>query len=81
MLTITNQGVTRELLWEAFRGKHDLRLRERYHSIFLVFDGRSCPEIAQWLCRDGETVRSRVHAVTQAGLQGLERKVIPGRPA
>jgi transposase len=80
MLTMTNPTVSRDQVWAAFRGAHDVRLRERYHSILLVLDGKSCPEIAQWLYRDEETIRGWVHAVNQAGLQGLECDPIPGRP-
>jgi transposase len=80
MLTITNPSVTRGPVWAAFRRARDVRWRERYHSILLVLDGKSCPEIAQWLYRDEETIRGWVHAVNQAGLQGLERDSIPGRP-
>jgi transposase len=43
-------------------------------------DGKSCPEIAQWLYRDEETVRAWLHALNEAGLRGLERAPIPGRP-
>jgi hypothetical protein len=49
MLTVTNTTVTREHVWTVFRRTPDVRLRERYHSILLLMDGRSCPEIAQWL--------------------------------
>jgi hypothetical protein len=49
MLAITNTTVTRQEVWTAFRRTHDSRLRERYHSILLLMDGRNCPEIAQWL--------------------------------
>jgi hypothetical protein len=52
MLTITYPSITREQVWEAFRGTHDVRLRERHHGILLVFDGKSRPEIAPWLYRD-----------------------------
>jgi transposase len=55
-------------------------LRERYHAILLLMDGKSCPEVAQWLYRDEETVRAWVHALNEAGLPGLERALIPGRP-
>jgi transposase len=81
MVTMTNPSVTREQVWEACRGAHNVRLRERYHGILLAVDGKSCSEIAQWLYRDEETIRSWVHAVNHVGLQGLEREVIPGRPA
>jgi transposase len=80
MLTITNPTVTREHVWTAFRRTHDARLRERYHSILLLMDGKSCPEIAQWLYRDEETVRAWLHAFNEAGFRGLERAPIPGRP-
>jgi transposase len=81
MLNITNPMITREQVWVEFRRTRDVRLRERYHGILLLLDGKSCPEIAQWLSRDEETIRSWVHAVNQAGLPGLERDLIPGRPA
>jgi transposase len=81
MLTVTNTSVTREHLWTVFRRTPDVRLRERYHAILLLIDGRSCPEVAQWLYRDEETIRSWVHAFNEAGLQGLECTPGPGRPA
>ena len=79
MLTITNTTVTRDEVWHAFRRTHDARLRERYHCMLLLMDGKGCPEVAQWLYRDEETIRSWVHAFNEAGLQGLERAAIPGR--
>jgi transposase len=80
MVTITNSMITREEVWRAFRRTPDVRLRERYHCILLLMDGRSCPEIARWLYRDEDTVRGWVHAFNSGGLQGLERAPIPGRP-
>jgi transposase len=80
MLTITNTTVTREVVWQAFRETSDVRLRERYHAILLLLDGKTCPEIGQWLYRDEDTIRSWVHAVNEAGLSGLDRAPIPGRP-
>ena len=81
MLTITNTTVDRRELWHAFRQTRDVRLRERYHCVLLVRDGRHCPDIAQLLYRDEETIRSWVHAFNEGGLSGLERATIPGRPA
>jgi transposase len=81
MLVITSSTVTRAEVWGVFRRTHDVRLRERYHCILLLMDGKSCPEIAQWLYRDEDTIRGWVHAFNAAGLQGLERELIPGRPA
>jgi hypothetical protein len=46
MANSTNPTVTRELVWAAFRQTHDVRLRERYHGLWLRLDGKSCPEIA-----------------------------------
>lgn len=81
MLTITNTTVTRDELRRAFRRTHEVRLRERYHCMLLLMDGKTCPEIAQWLYRDEDTIRGWVHAFNTEGLQGLERELIPGRPA
>jgi transposase len=80
MSPITNPMVTREHVWAACRQTSDGRLRERYHAIVLLMDGKSSPEIAQWLYRDEETIRAWVHALHEAGLPGLERATIPGRP-
>jgi transposase len=80
MLTITNTTVTRDEVWSAFRRTPDVRLRERYHSVLLLMDGRSCAEIAQWLYRDEETIRGWVHAFNAAGLLGLQHTPVPGRP-
>ncbi len=81
MVTMTNTTITRDEVWHAFRRTPDVRLRERYHGILLLMDGRSCSEIAQWLYRDEDTIRTWVHAFNEAGLPGLERAPIPGRPA
>jgi transposase len=81
MVTIRNTRVPREDVWRAFRQAHEARLRERYHGILLLIDGKSCREVAQWLYREEDTMRSWVHAFNQGGLQGLERESIPGRPA
>jgi transposase len=81
MVTITNTTVTRAEVWHTFRQTHDVRLRERYHCILLLMDGKNCSEIAQWLYREEDTIRRWVHAFNQGGLQGLERETIPGRPA
>jgi transposase len=78
---MTNTTVTREEVWRAFRRTHEVGLRERYHCILLVKDGKSRPEIAQWLYRDEDTVRGRVQAFNREGLLGLEREPVPGRPA
>jgi transposase len=80
-LAITNATATWEQVWAAFRRTHDVRLRERYHSILLLMDGNSCDEIAQWVYRDEKTIRPWVHTLPEAGLAGLERAPIPGRPA
>jgi transposase len=77
---ITNSTVTREQVWAAFRHTSAARLHGRYHAIVLLMEGKSCPEVAQWLYRDEEAIRAWVHALNEAGLRGLERATIPGRP-
>jgi transposase len=80
MLTITNTTVTREHVWTAFRRTHEARLRARSHRMLLLMEGRSGPAMAQWLYRDEETVRAWLQAFNEAGLRGLERAPVPGRP-
>ena len=80
MVTIMNTTGTREEVWTAFRRSHDVRLRARYHCLLLLMDGKSCPEIAPWLYRDEETMRSGVHALNAGGLPGLARAPLAGRP-
>jgi hypothetical protein len=58
MLTITNTTVTRAPVWTALHRTHNGRWREHYHAILLRMDGKSCSEIAQWLYRDEETIRT-----------------------
>jgi hypothetical protein len=48
LVTITTTTVTRAHVWMTFRRTHDGRWRERYHSILLLMEGKSCPEMAQW---------------------------------
>jgi transposase len=80
MGTMTPTAVTRAHVWAAFRRAPDVRLRERYHRILRLMDGKSCPEVAQWFYRDEETIRSWARAFHEAGLPGLERASSPGRP-
>jgi hypothetical protein len=51
MLTVPKMTVTRDAAWRAFRRTPDARLRERYHCLLLLIDGKSCPEIARWWYR------------------------------
>jgi hypothetical protein len=81
MLTVSHTTVTGDDVWRALRRMHDVRLREREHCLLRLRDGKSCPEIAPWLSREEDTMRSWGHAFNQGGLQGRERDAIPGRPA
>jgi transposase len=65
MVTVSNTTVPREAVWRALRQTHDARLRERYHCILLLLDGKSCPAIARWLYRKEDTIRNWVHAFNQ----------------
>jgi hypothetical protein len=49
MVTMTHPNVTGEQVWAAFRGTHEVRWRERYHGLLLVFEGQNCHAIAPWL--------------------------------
>jgi len=47
VVTITHTTITRDEVWRAFRRTPDVRLRERYHGMLLLIEGRSSPEMAQ----------------------------------
>jgi transposase len=79
-LEMTNTAVPRDEVEHACRRARDARLRERYHCLLRLLDGKSCPEMAQWLYRE-ESIRAWIHALNEAGLHGLARAPIPGRPA
>ena len=79
-MTITSTTVTREQVGRVFRRPPAVRLRERSPALWLWMDGKSGPEVARWRYRDEETIRAWVHALNGAGLHGLERAPIPGRP-
>ena len=80
MVTTTKTTITRDEVWRAFRRTPEVRLRERSHGILRLMGGRSCPERAQWLYRDADTVRDGGQAFNDEGLQGREREPIPGHP-
>ena len=77
MLKITHADVTRQTVWDAFRPCHEVRLRERYHAVLLWLDGHPCPDIAQWLYRDEDTIRLWIHAVNEQRLKAC--RVLPFR--
>jgi hypothetical protein len=81
MLSLTNTTVTREHVGAACRRPHAVRLRERSHPILLLMDGNSCSEIAPWRYRDEDPIRPWGQACNEAGVPGVERAPIPGRPA
>jgi hypothetical protein len=80
MLTLTSLTVTREHVWGACRHPAEGRWRARDHAISLLMAGKRGPAVAPWLSRDGDTRRAWGHAFHEAGLRGLARAPLPGRP-
>ena len=80
LLTSTHSTVTREPVWTAFRRTPEGRGRARDHAIVWLIEGKSGPEVAPWRYRAEATRRAWVHALHEAGLHGLARATIPGRP-
>lgn len=54
---------------------------ERAHYVLLSNDGKSVPEIAQSLSRNGHTIRLWLQRYTADGIKGLRTRKNPGRPA
>jgi hypothetical protein len=84
MGTMTPTAVTRAHVWAAFRRAPDVRLRERYHRILRLMDGKSCPEVAQRL-PSGFIGMRRLSAVgrersMRLGCQGWSGHRVQGAP-
>ncbi len=62
------------------RRTHEGRWRERDHGMWLWLEGKSSLAMAHERSREVETMRRGVHAINEAGLPGLARAPIPGRP-
>ena len=54
---------------------------ERAHYVLLSHMGKSVPEIAQHLSRNGHTVRLWLQRYVNDGISGLKTRIKPGRPA
>ncbi|MCE3233754.1 MAG: hypothetical protein K0R98_2011 [Rickettsiaceae bacterium] len=54
---------------------------ERAHYVLLSNDGKSVPEIAQHLSRNGHTIRLWLQRYCTDGIKGLKTRKNPGRPA
>jgi hypothetical protein len=67
-------------MWAALRRTPGIRFARALSCHFAADGWEKLPELAQWLYRDEETMRARVHALNEAGLRWLERATIPGRP-
>lgn len=54
---------------------------ERAHYVLLSNDGKSVPEIAHYLSRNGHTIRLWLQRYITDGIKGLKTRKNPGRPA
>jgi transposase len=54
---------------------------ERAHYVLLSHKGKSVPEIAHHLSRNGHTIRLWLQRYVSDGISGLKSRINPGRPA
>lgn len=79
-LEFHHEGTSREEVYNAYHYEMDARMKERYHAILLGMDGWTCPEIAEVLYRDADTIRAYARAFRAGGLAGLTMDHSSGRP-
>ncbi|MBI1748427.1 MAG: helix-turn-helix domain-containing protein [Acidobacteria bacterium] len=65
----------REEVFNAFRQSKDARLKERFYSVLLAYDGLSLGEIAVTLRRDFSTVRQWLQLFNEGGLEGIRKPI------
>lgn len=72
-------NLTKDDFLKLFKKCRDVRLRERYHCMYLSFR-YSWKEIAEILGRDYHTILEWVQLYNEYGLEGLKMDKPPGRP-
>ncbi|MFX1298214.1 MAG: IS630 family transposase [Promethearchaeota archaeon] len=78
-LQITRKSPTKDKLKELYRNEKDIRLKERYHAIYLMHEFENACEVANLLGREKTTILTWIKAFNQHGLEGLLRRSPPGR--
>lgn len=66
-------------LAEAMNHTHDRRMYERYLAVKLILQGRSQKETAEIIGRNEHTVGKYAASYRSSGLEGLARRIAPGR--
>lgn len=77
-IQITDPSHTADEMWSVYRKEHDGRMKERYHAIALMLEGKTAPEAAQILHLVRDTTWEWAVKYNESGIDGLKRVSPPG---
>lgn len=70
---------TADEMWTFYKKEHDGRMKERYHVIAMMLDGKNTREAADALHLSRNTTWEWATAYNATGIDGLKRKSPPGK--
>jgi len=76
---ITREDYTADEMWTLYKKERDGRMKERYHAVALMLEGKSPPEVARELHVSRNTIWEWAKAYNEKGLDGIQRKSPPGK--
>lgn len=80
-IQITNTSRTADEMWDLYHREHDGRMKERYHVIALMLEGRTAPEVADLVNLVRDTTWEWAVKYNEGGIEGLKRISPPGMTA
>ncbi|MEX2719301.1 MAG: transposase [Candidatus Sigynarchaeota archaeon] len=76
---ITCIDYTADEMWTFYKKEHDGRMKERYHAIALMLEGKNAREVADALHLSRNTTWEWATAYNAMWIDGLKRKSPPGK--
>jgi len=80
-IEITRVDYTADEMWTFCKKERDGRMKERYHAIALMLEGKNAHEAADALHLSRNTTWEWASAYNDDGMEGLKRRSPPGRPS
>jgi len=76
---ITRADHAPDEIWAIYKKERDGRMKERYHAIAMMLDGKNAREVADALHLSRNTTWEWAVAYNSLGIEGLKRESPPGR--
>ena len=68
-------------LVELYKKEKHSKLKERYHTLFLMIEFKNCTIVAELIKRSRKTIQMWVNAFNEGGIDGIRPEKPPGRPS